>query len=38
MTDYSTDGEFEALGKSGLNANDVLAMLTTNPAAVGVSR
>lgn len=38
MTDYSTQGEFEALGKSGLNAMDVLAMLTTNPAAkLGVS-
>lgn len=38
MTDYSTEGEFEALGKSGLNAMDVLAMLTTNPAAkLGVS-
>jgi imidazolonepropionase-like amidohydrolase len=33
MTDYSTDGEFEGLGKCGLNAPDVLAMLTTNPAA-----
>ena len=32
MTDYSTEGEFEALAKSGLNAQDVLAMLTTNPA------
>ncbi len=32
MTDYSTEGEFEALGKSGLKWNDVLAMLTTNPA------
>ncbi len=38
MTDYSTEGEFEALGKCGLNAMDVLAMLTTNPAAkLGVS-
>jgi imidazolonepropionase-like amidohydrolase len=38
MTDYTTDGEFEGLGKSGLNATDVLAMLTTNPAArLGVS-
>lgn len=38
MTDYSTEGEFEGLGKSGLNATDVLAMLTTNPAArMGVS-
>ena len=33
MTDYSTEGEFEGLGKSGLNWHDVLAMLTTNPAA-----
>ena len=32
MTDYSTEGEFEALGKSGLNWRDVLGMLTTNPA------
>jgi imidazolonepropionase-like amidohydrolase len=32
MTDYSTEGEFDALGKSGLNWQDVLAMLTTNPA------
>ena len=32
MTDYSTEGEFEALGKSGLGWRDVLAMLTTNPA------
>jgi imidazolonepropionase-like amidohydrolase len=38
MTDYSTDGEFEALGKCGLTTSDVLAMLTTNPAArMGVS-
>lgn len=38
LTDYSTEGEFEALGKCGLNAMDVLAMLTTNPAAkLGVS-
>lgn len=38
MTDYSTEGEFEALGKCGLAASDVLAMLTTNPAArAGVS-
>jgi len=38
MTDYSTQGEFEGLGKSGLTATDVLAMLTTNPAArLGVS-
>ena len=33
MTDYSTEGEFEALGKSGLDWRAVLAMLTTNPAA-----
>jgi imidazolonepropionase-like amidohydrolase len=33
MTDYSTEGEFVALGKSGLDWRDVLAMLTTNPAA-----
>ena len=33
MTDYSTEAEFEALGKCGLTAMDVLAMLTTNPAA-----
>jgi len=32
MTDYSTDGEFEALAKCGLDWKDVLAMLTTNPA------
>jgi imidazolonepropionase-like amidohydrolase len=38
MTDYSTQGEFEGLGKCGLSAADVLAMLTTNPAArMGVS-
>lgn len=38
MTDYSTEGEFEALGKCGLSAADVLAMLTTNPASrMGVS-
>jgi imidazolonepropionase-like amidohydrolase len=38
MTDYSTDGEFVELGKSGLDWRDVLAMLTTNPAArMGVS-
>jgi imidazolonepropionase-like amidohydrolase len=38
MTDYSTDGEFEALSKCGLTTSDVLAMLTTNPAArMGVS-
>jgi imidazolonepropionase-like amidohydrolase len=33
MTDYSTEGEFVALGRSGLDWRDVLAMLTTNPAA-----
>jgi imidazolonepropionase-like amidohydrolase len=33
MTDYSTQGEFSALAKCGLNWHDVLAMLTTNPAA-----
>ena len=32
MEDYSTDGEFSALGKCGLDWKDVLAMLTTNPA------
>jgi imidazolonepropionase-like amidohydrolase len=38
MTDYSTDGEFDALAKCGLTTSDVLAMLTTNPAArMGVS-
>ncbi|HEY1580537.1 MAG TPA: amidohydrolase family protein [Terracidiphilus sp.] len=39
MTDYSTDGEFVELGRSGLDFKTVLAMLTTNPAArMGVSR
>ncbi|HUA91922.1 MAG TPA: amidohydrolase family protein [Terracidiphilus sp.] len=33
MTDYSTEGEFEALGKCGLGWQDVLGMLTVNPAA-----
>lgn len=33
MTDDSTEGEFQALAKSGLSFPDVLAMLTTNPAA-----
>lgn len=33
MTDYSTDGEYAALAKCGLAWQDVLAMLTTNPAA-----
>ena len=38
MTDYSTGDEFAALGKSGLNAMDILAMLTVNPASrFGVS-
>lgn len=38
MTDYTTDGEFVELGKSGLDWKTVLAMLTTNPAArMGVS-
>ena len=38
MTDYSTDGEFVELSKSGLNWQDILAMLTTNPSArLGVS-
>lgn len=32
MHDYSTEGEFEGLGKSGLDWRDVLAMLTTNPS------
>jgi imidazolonepropionase-like amidohydrolase len=38
MTDYTTEGEFIELGKSGLDWRIVLAMLTTNPAArMGVS-
>jgi imidazolonepropionase-like amidohydrolase len=38
MTDYTTNDEFAALGNSGLNATDILAMLTTNPASrFGVS-
>jgi len=38
MTDYTTDGEFEGLAQCGLTTSDVLAMLTTNPAArMGVS-
>lgn len=38
MTDYSTDGEFVELGRSGLDWKTVLGMLTTNPAArMGVS-
>ena len=32
MTDYSTEGEFEGLAKSGLDFHDILAMLTINPA------
>ena len=32
MTDYSTEGGFEALSKCGLDWQDVLAMLTVNPA------
>ncbi|HZP04099.1 MAG TPA: amidohydrolase family protein [Terracidiphilus sp.] len=32
MTDYSTEGEYEALGRCGLSWQDVLAMLTVNPA------
>jgi imidazolonepropionase-like amidohydrolase len=31
MTDYTTEGEFVELGKSGLDYRTVLAMLTTNP-------
>jgi imidazolonepropionase-like amidohydrolase len=38
MTDYTTQGEFVELGKSGLDWKTVLAMLTTNPATrMGVS-
>jgi imidazolonepropionase-like amidohydrolase len=38
MTDYSTEGEFVELGKSGLDWKTVLGMLTTNPSArMGVS-
>jgi imidazolonepropionase-like amidohydrolase len=38
MPDYTTDLEFEELGKSGLDWKNVLAMLTTNPSArMGVS-
>ena len=33
MTDYTTETEFVELGRSGLNYQDVLAMLTVNPAA-----
>ena len=32
ISDYSTETEFVELGKSGLNWQDILAMLTTNPA------
>jgi imidazolonepropionase-like amidohydrolase len=32
MTDYSTEDEFHALEQSGLNAMDILRMLTTAPA------
>jgi len=32
MRDYTTQDEFEALGKCGLSPMDILAMLTTNPA------
>ena len=32
MTDYTTEDEFRALAASGLNANDILRMLTTAPA------
>jgi len=38
MTDYTTEGEFVELGRSGLDWKTVLAMLTTNPAErLGVS-
>jgi imidazolonepropionase-like amidohydrolase len=38
MGDYTTEGEFVELGKSGLDWKTVLAMLTTNPCArLGVS-
>jgi imidazolonepropionase-like amidohydrolase len=33
MSDYTTEGEFAALAKCGLDWQTVLAMLTTNPAA-----
>jgi len=33
MTDYSTEGEFQALTRCGLGPMEILAMLTTNPAA-----
>jgi imidazolonepropionase-like amidohydrolase len=32
MTDYTTEDEFTALRQSGLNAQDILRMLTTAPA------
>lgn len=32
MTDYTTEDEFSALAQSGLNAQDILRMLTTAPA------
>ena len=39
MSDYTTEGEFVELGRSGLNAMDVLAMLTVNPVSrLGVSK
>jgi imidazolonepropionase-like amidohydrolase len=33
MTDYTTDEEFRALGRCGLDAREILRMLTTSPAA-----
>jgi imidazolonepropionase-like amidohydrolase len=33
MEDYSTEDEFQALAKSGLNSRDILRMLTAAPAA-----
>ena len=33
MTDYSTEGEFQALAQCGLGPRDILRMLTTAPAA-----
>jgi len=33
MEDYSTEDEFQALAKSGLNSRDILRMLTVAPAA-----
>jgi imidazolonepropionase-like amidohydrolase len=32
MTDYRTEDEFRALAQCGLNARDILRMLTTAPA------